>query len=251
MQRSLFSPWGIGFLCAVAIGWHLYALAANSPAVPGPGAVVLSLIENTPDIFREVQATLRRAAMAFFFMVIFLVPLGIVLGRIRWLGDLFEPIIQVFMTIPGLAIAPLIMLFFGTGDWAKIAVVFYASGPNVLVNTFGGVRAAHPMLERVGRSLRLSRAEIMAFIDLPAAFPMIVTGMRLAMSGSLLTSITTEMILSTDGIGTFVRRSQDSFDIASGLAGILVISLIGLLLNESLRKIEKSLLFWHFREQQG
>jgi ABC-type nitrate/sulfonate/bicarbonate transport system permease component len=103
------------------------------------------------------------------------------------------------------------------------------------------------MLDRVGRSLRLGRLESMALIDLPAAFPGIVTGFRLAISASLLVTITSEMLLSTNGIGAFVQRSQESFYVASGLAGIVAIAFVGLLLNTGLRLVEERLLFWHYR----
>ena len=72
------------------------------------------------------------------------------------------------------------------------------------------------MLDRVGRSLRFSRLDQMALIDLPAAMPGIVTGLRLGVTASLLVTITCEMLLSTNGIGAFVQRSQESFHVVLG-----------------------------------
>jgi ABC-type nitrate/sulfonate/bicarbonate transport system permease component len=87
----------------------------------------------------------------------------------------------------------------------------------------------------------------MVHIDLPAALPGIVTGLRLAVNTSLLVGITSEMLLSTNGLGSFLMRSQESFKIGAGLAGILVIAITVLLVNIGLRKIEERFFFWHYR----
>ena len=105
------------------------------------------------------------------------------------------------------------------------------------------------MMERVGRSLRFRRIEVMTLIDLPAAMPGIVTGMRLSVTTSLLVTITAEMLLSTDGIGAYIQRSQQSFQVSAGLAGIVAIAIIGMLVNLGLRQVEQHLLFWHDRTE--
>jgi ABC-type anion transport system duplicated permease subunit len=139
------------------------------------------------------------------------------------------------------------MVLAGVGDAAKIAVISYAMIPNILINTIETVRQAPPMLDRVGRSLRLSRFESMALIDLPAALPGIVTGLRLAVTAAMLVTITSEMLLSTNGLGAFVQRSQESLQVATGLAGIVAIAIMGLVINLALRLVEDKLLFWHYR----
>ena len=146
----------------------------------------------------------------------------------RPLGLIVDPILEFLVTIPPPAVIPIVMVLAGIGDAAKIAVIGYAMIPGILITTIETVRQAPPMLDRVGRSLRLNRLERMALIDLPAAFPGIVTGFRLAISTSLLVTITSEMLLSTNGIGAFVQRSQESFYVSSGLAGIVAIAIVGL-----------------------
>jgi ABC-type anion transport system duplicated permease subunit len=139
------------------------------------------------------------------------------------------------------------MVLAGVGDAAKIAVIAYAMIPSILINTIETVRQAPPMLDRVGRSLRLSRAESMVLIDLPAALPGIVTGLRLGVTAAMLVTITSEMLLSTNGLGAFVSRSQESLQVAAGLAGIVAIAIMGLVVNLGLRHVEQRYLFWHYR----
>jgi ABC-type nitrate/sulfonate/bicarbonate transport system permease component len=139
------------------------------------------------------------------------------------------------------------MVLAGVDDAAKIAVISYAMIPSILVNTIETVRQAPPMLDRVGRSLRLSRLQSMALIDLPAAMPGIVTGLRLGVTAAMLVTITSEMLLSTNGLGAFVQRSQESLQVATGIAGIVAIAIMGLVVNLGLRLVEERLLFWHYR----
>jgi NitT/TauT family transport system permease protein len=198
-------------------------------------------------ISQELVNTLRRAFTAFGLSVLVMVPLGIACGRLRLLGMIVDPVLEFLITVPPPAVIPVVMVFAGVGDAAKIAVVCYAMIPSILVNTIETVRQAPPMLERVGRSLRLNRLESMALIDLPAAMPGIVTGLRLGVSASLLVTITSEMLLSTNGLGAFVARSQESLYVAAGLAGIVAIAIMGLVVNIGLRIFEQRLLFWHYR----
>jgi NitT/TauT family transport system permease protein len=243
--------WGVFSIALVLAGWQLVAWHHDTVLFPGPVETAVSVVENFRAISNEIGNTLRRAFTAFGLSVLFMVPFGIACGRLRPLGLIVDPILEFLTTIPPPAIIPIVMILAGVGDVAKIAVISYAMVPSILITTIETVRQAPPMLDRVGRSLRLNRLELMALIDLPAAMPGIVTGFRLAITGSLLVTITSEMLLSTNGIGAFVQRSQESFRVSSGLAGIVAIAIMGLLVNIGLRQLEERLLFWHYRARIG
>jgi NitT/TauT family transport system permease protein len=243
--------WGALSIVVVLGVWQLVAWHFGSVLFPGPLETARAFAANFSTISDEVGNTLRRAFTAFGISVLIMVPLGIACGRLRWLGMIVDPILEFLTTIPPPAVIPIVMILAGIGDAAKIVVISYAMVPSILITTIETVRQAPPMLTRVGRSLRFSRLELMALIDLPAAMPGIVTGFRLAITGSLLVTITSEMLLSTNGIGAFVQRSQESFQVPVGLAGIVAIAIMGLAFNIALRQIEQRLLFWHYRAQIG
>ena len=244
-------PWGILSIAIVLAFWQLVAWHYNTVLFPGPWQTAIAMAQNFPTIALEIGNTLRRAFTAFGLSVLVMVPFGIACGRLRLLGMIVDPILEFLVTIPPPAIIPIVMILAGVGDIAKIAVISYAMVPSILITTIETVRQAPPMLDRVGRSLRLSRLESMVLIDLPAAMPGIVTGFRLGVTGSLLVTITSEMLLSTNGIGAFVQRSQESFYVSSGLAGIVAIAIMGLIVNIGLRFVEERLLFWHYRARIG
>jgi len=101
------------------------------------------------------------------------------------------------------------------------------------------------MLSHVARSLRLTRAERMRLVDLPAALPRIAAGIRLSITISLLLAVVAEMLLSTDGLGAFLIRSQESFRIDDVLAALLLIVLVALVVNIMTEAIQSKLLAWH------
>ena len=239
--------WGVLSIAVVLGVWQAAAWHYDTVLFPGPWQTAQAIVANFATIAGEMGNTLRRAFTAFGLSVLVIVPFGIACGRLRPLGMVVDPMLEFLVTIPPPAIIPIAMLFAGVGDTAKIAVICYALIPGGLINTIETVRQAPPMLERVGRSLRLRRIESMALIDLPAAMPGIVTGLRLAVTASLLVTITAEMLLSTNGIGAFVQRSQQSFQVAAGLAGIVAIAIVGLTVNLGLRQVERRLLHWHYR----
>jgi NitT/TauT family transport system permease protein len=138
------------------------------------------------------------------------------------------------------------MIFLGIGDAAKILVVAYGAAFPILINTIDAVRGLDPMLSQVARSLHLTRGEAMRLIDLPAALPRIAAGVRLAVALSLLLAVVAEMLLSTNGLGAFLVRAQESFKIAQVLAVLLLVALVALAINFLLFAAERKLLSWHY-----
>ena len=230
----------------VLLAWELSARAAANPNVPSFSAVLMALSANIGSILPQVLDTLRRAAIGLALATVAMVPLGILIGRIRWLGDLLEPVIELLRPLPPPAIAPLVMLFAGIGDGAKITVIFYTAAFPILIHAIDGIRGTHPLLHTVSRSLRLTRSEALWWVDLPATLPVIMTGLRLAVAAALLVSVTAEMLLSTNGIGVYLLRSQETFRIADGLAGICVIAVVGWCINAAFLALDRRLLAWHY-----
>lgn len=240
---------GLIFMAALLLAWELSARAIGSPSFPGFAAVVRSLVADLPVFAEQIAITLWRAAAGFGLALVTMLPLGIFIGRTPKVGQYLEPAIDLLRPLPPLAIVPVAMLFAGTGSVAKISVIFYSASFPLLLNAIDATHATHPLLVNVGRSIGLTRSEIMRLIDLPAALPQIMSGVRLSVALALLISVSSEMLLSTDGLGNYLMRAQEQFQIASGLAGIVVIALISLLVNTVVLRVEQRLLAWHHARQ--
>ncbi|QPC94323.1 ABC transporter permease [Mesorhizobium sp. INR15] len=236
---------------AILLAWQALAWRAATPLFPGPWQVALSIWKLYPMIVGQIGYTLMRALAGFVVAAVLMIPLGILLGRLKTVGRLVEPMMDMLATLPPPAVVPIVMLFAGTGDIAKIVIIAYAAAVPLIMNTYEASKTLHLMANQVARSLRLSRFETMLHIDLPASLPMIATGMRLAIASALLVSVTSEMLLATNGIGVVIQRQQENFQIAGGLAAIAFISVIGLIINSLVFQLEKRWLFWHYRSSES
>ncbi|WP_397475185.1 ABC transporter permease [Pusillimonas sp.] len=240
---------GFLFLIALAALWEFAAQRANSASFPGALQVLIALAHHGTDLVSEMATSLWRAAVGLLLGIVTMLPLGILIGRIKLLSDLFEPIFDFLRPLPALAIVPLAMIVAGVGSTAKILVIYYSVCFPIALSTIDAVKSAHPMLSNVARSLRLSRRETMWEIDLPEALPKIMVGIRIAVAMAILVSVSAEMLLSTDGIGYYIVRSQQQFQIALGLAAIVVIAVTALIVNGMFRWSEERLLSWHYMRQ--
>ncbi|QDL37374.1 ABC transporter permease [Rhodoferax sediminis] len=250
LSRLRDSAWpGTLFLLGLLLTWEVAARQIASPNFPGALTVLSKLGEVGPALLREMGVTLWRAAAGLLLALVTMLPLGVFIGRFRALGDFIEPVIDMLRPLPPLAIVPVAMLFAGVGSGAKVMVIFYSVSFPIILSAIDAVRGAHPMLSNVARSLRMSRREIMLEIDLPAALPQVMVGIRIAVALAILISVSTEMLLSTDGIGNFIMRSQEEFQIAAGMAALIVIAVTALIINGVVEWIDRRALRWHYAKQ--
>jgi NitT/TauT family transport system permease protein len=143
-----------------------------------------------------------------------------------------------------LALLPVFTLLLGIGETSKISIVAYAAFFPVLLNTIAGVRTVDPLLIRAARSLGLSNFRLFQKVILPSAVPTIFTGIRMAGTSSILVLIAAEMVGAKAGLGYLIVNSQMSFLIPEMYAGILTVSLLGLLVNYLLVAAERHFSRW-------
>jgi NitT/TauT family transport system permease protein len=236
---------GIAFIAAVAIGWEFWAGIVRSPNFPTFSTVVMTLLSNFDAIALDMWFTLKRAFLGFALALVTMLPLGIFLGRVKVAGEIAEPIVEFIRPLPPIAIVPVAMIFLGIGDAARVAVIAYGAAFPILINSLDAVRGAHPMLGYVARMLRLTRVERMMLIDFRAALPQIMAGVRISIASAILLSVAAEMLLASNGLGTYIVRAQERFQIAQNLAALLAIVIMALCVNAALQFADRKLLAWH------
>ena len=192
----------------------------------------------------HLAASLSRALVGFFVAVVVAVPLGVAIGWYKSVAELLNPILEVFRNTAALALLPVFILILGIGETSKVALVIYACTFPILLNTISGVRTVDPLLVKSARSLGLPAHRLFQKVVLPAAVPTIFTGIRMAASASILVLIAAEMVGAKAGLGYLITASQLNFRIPDMYAGILAISLVGLVFNGILVTIERRLSRW-------
>jgi NitT/TauT family transport system permease protein len=192
---------------------------------------------------------LARSLTGFGLAVLTAVPVGVAIAWYRPVADFLNPILELFRNTAALALLPVFVLILGIGETSKIALVVYAAFFPILLNTISGVRAVDPLLVKSAVSLGFSPLRLFQKVILPAAVPAIFTGVRMAASSSILVLIAAEMIGARAGLGFLISAAQQNFEIPDMYAGIVAISLVGLVFNGVLVGIERRLSRWRTRSQ--
>jgi len=157
------------------------------------------------------------------------VAVGMAMGRSRWAEDLLLPIVSVGNPIPGLAYAPLFVIWFGLGDLPAILLVGFAASFPVAVNTWTGVKAVKEIWIRAARSMGAGERQLFRKVVLPGALPYLLTGLRLGLARAWRVLIAVEMLTSVRlGLGWLIFGAREFLNTDVMLAGIAVIGLVGL-----------------------
>ncbi len=193
----------------------------------------------------DLAASLARDMAGFLGGTLLGLAIGIVLGVSPLAERLVLPTFNGLRQIAILAWIPLIALWFGFGDSAKIVFIVLSAFVPVVLNTFQGVRAASPALIEVARSLRFTRLQLITRLFLPGALPSILTGIHLALIYAWVASIGAEYFMTVGpGIGGLIIAGRERFEMDLVLLGMILLGLVGFLLNRVAALIESRLLRW-------
>jgi len=238
--------WGLLPLALLLLAWELAVQAEIYPSIllPPPTKVLMVFVDDWDIVLGNAAASIGRVAVGITLSFLFAVPLGLMIGRYRLLDTMTDWSIQIFRSIPPIALIPLALLFLGIGDKPAIALIFLAGTWPLLINTIFGVRNIERTLIKVARAARASEFLVMKDIILPAALPAIFTGLRLAVGGGWLTVVTAEMIAVKSGLGYMILNAQLTFRSDLIIAGIIVIGSIGLLADQAVRRVRAHVCRW-------
>jgi ABC-type nitrate/sulfonate/bicarbonate transport system permease component len=238
--------WGLLPLALLLLAWELAVQAKVYPTIllPPPTKVLMVFVEDWDIVLGNALASIGRVTVGITLSFLFAVPLGLMIGRYQLLDTMTDWSIQIFRSIPPIALIPLALLFLGIGDKPAIALIFLAGTWPLLINTIFGVRNIERTLIKVARAARASEFLVMKDIILPAALPAIFTGLRLAVGGGWLTVVTAEMIAVKSGLGYMILNAQLTFRSDLIIAGIIVIGAIGLLADQAVRRVRAHVCRW-------
>jgi len=226
--------------------WQVGSLALNNDSVP----TALEALRAVPAIMGDkeslinILASLRRMATGFGIAVLLSIPLGLLMGRNRFVAAFFNPLLMVIYPVPKAALMPIIMLWIGVGDIAKTLVIFLGVSLPVIYHSFEGAKAVQEKMLWSGAAMGLSAAERMVRIVLPAALPEILTGCRTGLVLALITMITSEMIARQSGAGNILFNALDMGQYDTVFAMIIVIGAMGICFDALFEILRARLVKW-------
>jgi NitT/TauT family transport system permease protein len=247
--KLIFLPLIVGI--AVIAAWHVYVVFMQVPnyIMPRPEAVALSIYQafSTGYIYPHIIFTAKSAIFGY----ILGCAAGIALGSFLALSPILEravyPYVVLFQSMPKVAIAPLLIVWFGFGLESKIVMVALITFFPVFINTFVGIRQADSDLVDVLQVSSASEASIFFHVKIPSAAGSIFAGLQIAVSFSLIGAIVAEFIASREGLGTVIQQAALTMDTSLIFTGVIVLSLMGMIGNGIVRFAHKRIVFWEAR----
>jgi ABC-type nitrate/sulfonate/bicarbonate transport system permease component len=221
----------------VAAIWEIVALSGAFPQrlFPPLEEIAATLVRLTVEgiLPHHAAETLFRLIFGFLIAALAGVLVGIVMGRYRRVEDLLLPLVSIGAPIPGLAYAPLFLLWFGLGDTGSIVLVAFVSAFSITINTWTGVKAVKEIWLRAAQTMGADERRLFRHVILPGALPYILTGFRLGLGQAWRILVAVEMLAAVPwGLGWLIFGAREFLNTDAMLAGIAVIGVIGLALEK-------------------
>ena len=237
-------------LLALLLGlweWAVASGAINTIMVPRPSAIMGAIVElyvTKGTIYEHFFITLAEAVFGFAIGA----GVAIALAVSSSLSESFEryvsPYAVVLNVTPGIALTPIIIAWFGYGMGSKIALAAVICFFPIFVNTLTGLRQTDPDREELFRSFGASRRQVFLQLRVPAALPLMFAGLKIGLTTALIGAVVAEFAQATAGVGVLMSRFSFALDMASSLATLLSMTLIGLLLFYTMEFLDDRVVFW-------
>ena len=228
-------------LTAVVALWWLTVVLTRSVIFPTPWQVVSGTLELARDgtLWDHIGASLMRVGAGFGIAVLFAIPLGLWMGRVRGAFITLNPLFQILRPISPIAWIPIAILWFGVGNASPIYLIFIASVFPMIVQTPSGVHTIERRYLRAAENFGVPRKKLFMQVVFPATLPDIIIGMRIGLGVAWLVVVAAEMIALRSGLGYMIidsRNAGNRYDLV--IAGMIIIGLIGLALDGIMRLLE-------------
>lgn len=218
---------------AILLGAWIIFSQMNPKVFPTPLAAwerLVKLVERPVmkiSIWGHIGISLQRVLIALAVATVLGVAFGLVTGWCPRIKAAFNPLFVALRPIPPIAWIPLIILWFGIGEFPKVLLVFIGAFFPIAQNTMAGVEMVDDMYLKVGKIYKANTWNMLRHIVFPASMPAIMAGIKISLSSGWMVVVAAEMLASKSGLGFLIIRGQESFDIALVLVGMVLIGLIG------------------------
>ncbi len=246
LGRSIL-PWLVPVLL-IAI-WQIASKTGllESRILPAPSAVISAFwtLLISGELWQHVSVSAGRALSGLLIGGGLGLLLGLLNGSSKIASNLLDTTLQMVRNIPALALIPLVILWFGIDESAKLFLVAVGVFFPIYINTYHGIRSVDPQLIEMGKSYGLSHWQLYKDIILPGAMPSILVGLRFALGLVWVLLIVAETISAQSGIGYMTMNAREFLQTDIVLVGILLYALLGKLADVLAQGLEKYLLRWH------
>jgi sulfonate transport system permease protein len=242
----------LGLLAVVLIGWESASgrlIDTFFISKPSDIAAELGSLITSGTLALNTIATLHEAVVGYIVGGLAAIFLGFLLGRVRWLGAVLDPFITAFFCIPKLAIAPLIILWFGIGFESKVVLAALLTFYMTFWNTYAGVQKVDADLLNVVRVMGASPWQLTREVILPASIGWTLVGLRMSVPYALMGAVVGEIMAGNKGLGYLVQAYASQFNTAGVFAVLVVLAVIGSLVNQLVIVLDRRSQRWNVTDR--
>ena len=243
-----------GYVFAIVVlllGWHLTALAVDSPALPTPMQTIPVFLEFAPELLPQFWVSLYRIVAALAIACALATPLGLALGRLRRLDAWVAPVLYLAYPIPKIVLLPVLLVLFGLGDGPKVALIALTLFFQILVSMRDATRLVPEEVILSARSLGARRWGLYRHVILPAVLPELFTALRVGSGIAVAILFLAEAIAGSTGLGYFIVDAWAMIDYPRMFAGIIAMAILGVLIYEVIEIAEARLTRWRKAGRAG
>jgi NitT/TauT family transport system permease protein len=248
MRRAalILAPWVLIVLVWYAIA---YSGLINPALIPAPHAVAARFWEllTKARLPADMLISTQRVFLGVSCGIVLAVPVGFVLGWYREIRSFIDPLINFFRALPPIALIPLVVVYFGIGELAKVVILFYASFFAGVIVMYEGIAQISPIYVRVARTLGATDGEIFRKVIIPLTVPHMLTALRVALGVAWATLVASELIAAQQGLGALIQNASSFFQLDIIYVGIICIGFIALAMDLALRAVARRLVSWQER----
>ena len=241
----ILAPW------AAIVGlWYAihYSGLVNPALVPVPHAVAARFWELAGQrLPRDIWMSTQRVFLGVTLGILLALPVGFVLGWYREVRRFIDPLLNFFRALPPIALIPLVIVYFGIEETAKVVILFYAAFFAGVIVMYEGIAQISPIYVRVARTLGAKDFEIFLKVIVPLTVPHLLTALRVALGVAWATLVASELIAAQQGLGSLIQNAASFFQLDIIYVGIICIGFIALAMDVVLRAVARRLVAWQER----
>jgi NitT/TauT family transport system permease protein len=226
--------------------WELLANTLKVPTwiLPAPSTIFAAAIKWAPELAHNSWVTLRETVVGFLLAIVLSLPLAILIGLNPLARKLLYPMLLGLQSVPKVAIAPLVILWFGLSEWPKIIVVVLVCFFPILVNMVAGLEAVPKTMLDLMRSLGASPHTVFRRLRVPVALPHFFTGCKVAVTFAVIGAVISEFVAAQDGLGYLILISTAQSQTPLAFAAIALLTVLSIALFHGVEFIERRVVDW-------
>lgn len=213
----------------VLAGWHITALLLNTPALPVPAEAAGVFVKYAAEIAPSFQVSFFRLFISLLIGTVLGMPVGLFLGRSKWFGDLFSPVLYILYPLPKIVLLPILLVVLGLGGVPKIALISITVFFQVVVVMRDATRAVPEQTIDSLRALSARSLQIWRYVVVPATLPQLFTTLRVSSAVGIAVLFFAESIAGSTGLGYFIMNAWSMVNYPRMFAGIIALAILGVI----------------------